>query len=304
MKFECHITILDENDKVLDVLNNHAATAVAELTDGERASTPLSNAQLKQAIAKGALWHTRGKQTIRIRRVKKNLHKNDQLHFYYNDEILSLNCPQATLVADHSDYSVWYKPYGMLCQGSKWSDHLTIDRFAQQNLQPERPCFIVHRLDRAASGLIIIAHSKTAARKFSLMFEKHQLEKIYQIIAHGDHSSHIQPEKVTLPIDDKPSTSFFTTLEYHPVSNLSLIEVSIESGRKHQIRKHAASIGLPVVGDRLHGKKASYDETLNLQLCAVLLRFTCPISHQEVKYTLEQSLRPNITLTASLLYTL
>ncbi len=51
-------------------------------------------------------------------------------------------------------------PYGMLSQGSKWSDHCTIARFAQQHLTPERPVFIVHRLDRAATGLILIAHSK------------------------------------------------------------------------------------------------------------------------------------------------
>lgn len=278
MKFELHIKISAEQQYILPTLSQHC---------------DLSNVQLKQAIAKGALWLTKGKHSRRLRRVKKPLILGDELHFYYNSEVLTQSCQPAQLIADHQDYSIWYKPYGMLSQGSKWSDHLTIARFAQQNLSSERAIFIVHRLDRAATGLIVVAHTKKAARALSAMFEHHQLEKHYHIIVHGDHRLHPQPETVTQPIDDKAAISHFLLLDYYQPLNLSLIEVVIESGRKHQIRKHAKSLNLPVVGDRLHGDESKhYAEELNLQLCAVKLSFICPLSGQAISHHLPKGLTP------------
>ena len=64
--------------------------------------------------------------------------------------------------------SIWYKPYGIYCQGSKWGDHHTIHRMAEQQLQ--RPCFIVHRLDRATTGLVIVAHKKKIAAALAALF--------------------------------------------------------------------------------------------------------------------------------------
>lgn len=264
-------------------IEGETSTALALLYNGlEHTDHALSKAQLKQAISKGALWLTRGKHTQRLRRIKKPLHQGDELHFYYNEAVLASEVTPATLISDEKDYSVWYKPYGMLSQGSKWSDHCTISRFAQQYFTPERAVFIVHRLDRAATGLILIAHSKKAARALSTMFEKrtsqdNTLEKHYQIIVHGDHSKNEQPQVITTDVDNKSARSTFTCLAYDETKDQSLINVKIDSGRKHQIRIHAASIGLPVVGDRLHGIADEY-ETQNLQLCAVSLSFICPLS--------------------------
>jgi tRNA pseudouridine32 synthase/23S rRNA pseudouridine746 synthase len=300
-KFEWHIKIDEQvNTTVIALLESYALEQ----------NISLSKAQLKQAITKGALWLTPAKnkkQTQRLRRVKKQLSVGDELHFYYNKEVLSAPVPQALLISDLIDYSVWYKPYGMLSQGSKWSDHCTIARFAQQNLPNERPAFIVHRLDRAATGLIIVAHSKTAARALSHMFEFHLLEKHYHIIVHGDHKTRPQPEVIDCDVDGKSARSTFTCLAYDDVTDRSLIKVKIDSGRKHQIRLHAASIGMPVVGDRLHGI-ADGNEQFNLQLCAVSLRFVCPLTtevtpvketrlaEQERFFELPETLKPQLSL--------
>jgi tRNA pseudouridine32 synthase/23S rRNA pseudouridine746 synthase len=280
-KFEWHILLTEKSITEKNVTEQEKCTAISVLesySHGQNIS--LSKAELKQAISKGALWLTPAKnkkQTQRLRRVKKQLLIGDELHFYFNKLLLSVPVPQALLIADLIDYSVWYKPYGMLSQGSKWSDHCTIARFAQQNLPNERPAFIVHRLDRAATGLIIIAHSKTAARALSHMFEFHQLEKYYHIIVHGNHNERPQPEVIDCNVDGKSARSTFICLSYDSESNRSLIKVKIDSGRKHQIRIHAASIGMPVVGDRLHGI-ADQNEQNDLQLCAVSLRFICPLT--------------------------
>jgi len=288
-KFEWHIKIEEQlSCTSISVLENYCHTK----------NISLSKAELKQAISKGALWLTPArnkKQTQRLRRVKKPLSLGDELHFYFNSEVLSTPIPQALLIKDLIDYSVWYKPYGMLSQGSKWSDHCTIARFAQQNLPDDRPAFIVHRLDRAATGLILIAHTKKAARALSSMFENrtienNSLEKFYQIIVHGNHSTRSQPEKITHDVDGKKAQSTFTCLAYDKEENQSLIKVKIDSGRKHQIRIHAANIGMPVVGDRLHGN-ANENEIKNLQLCAVSLSFTCPLSGDKQHFELEDEMK-------------
>ena len=119
------------------------------------------------------------------------------------------------------------------------------------------------------------------------------LEKVYQIVAHGNHSKNEQPQVITTNVDGKSARSTFRCLSYNKIKNQSLIEVKIDSGRKHQIRVHAASIGFPVVGDRLHGI-ADYNNSLNLQLCAVRLGFICPISQQQKSFKLPDELRPQL----------
>ena len=283
--FERHIKVDKAESNILTLLGD---------------SCDLSTAEIKSAIAKGALWIGRGKQVQRLRRVKKPLKVGEELHFYYNPKVLDQIVPEAKLVADLASYSVWYKPYGMLSQGSKWSDHTTITRWAQTHLTPERPVFIVHRLDRAATGLILVAHSKAAARGLSSMFEHHQLEKHYQIIVYGNHAERAQPDVITQDIDGKSAKSTFKCLEHAPSANLSLIDVKIDSGRKHQIRLHAASIGLPVVADRLHGDQSKqYADDMNLQLCAVSLDFTCPLTGEQKSFKLEKSLRPQLSKVAN-----
>ncbi|MEI6894791.1 MAG: RNA pseudouridine synthase [Colwellia sp.] len=296
-KFAWHIKVLDQEITPQKEQNTNKITAIALLTThAQQQKSQLSNADLKKAISKGALWLTtsrNSKQTQRLRRVKKQLAIGDELHFYYDSAVLSTTVPKALLIADLIDYSVWYKPYGMLSQGSKWGDHCTIARFAQQNLVNERPAFIVHRLDRAATGLILIAHSKKAAQALSLMFEQHQLEKHYHIVVHGDHRQRPQPDIIERYIDDKKARSTFTCLSYDEIKKYSLIQVKIDSGRKHQIRKHAASINMPVVGDRLHGI-ADENEPLDLQLCAVSLRFICPVTKHERFFELPETLKPQL----------
>lgn len=251
----------------------------------------LTTNQIKQAVDKGALWLTRGKYTQRLRRVKKLLQIGDIIHFNYDEQVLSQQVPDAKLLLDKKDYSIWYKPYGMWSQGSKWGDHCTIARVAEKTLQ--RNSFIIHRLDRAASGIIVVGHTKKATQAFGKLFEQHSLKKVYHIIVHGKYLGIKQDVK--LDIDDKSAHSVFSHLAYDPVTDQTLVEVEIKTGRKHQIRKHAALLGFPVFGDRLHGDtNKRYLESENLALCAVELSFTCPISGEFIDVLLPASLSPTL----------
>ena len=114
--------------------------------------------------------------------IKKQINTGETLHFYFDEKVLSQVSPEAKLIDDCGHYSVWFKPNGMLSQGSKWSDHCTITRWAQTHLPGDRACFLVHRLDRATSGIILVAHTKSATKAFGKLFERHDLTKCYQAI--------------------------------------------------------------------------------------------------------------------------
>ena len=110
-------------------------------------ATGFSRQRIKQIMQKGAVWVTLASggenNAQRLRRAKKVLHPGDTLHLYYDEKILSEEPPTPELIADEGTYSVWYKPYGLRSQGSKWSDHCTIARWAETHLEPQRPAFVV-----------------------------------------------------------------------------------------------------------------------------------------------------------------
>lgn len=247
---------------------------------------PVESSYYAQALAN--LQTTADKQFIqRLRRAKKALKAGDTLHFYYDESVLSAEPPEAELISDRGAYSVWNKPSGMLSQGSKWGDHCTMYRWAEKHLTPERPAFIVHRLDRAASGLILLAHKKATATALTKLFEKREVEKHYRVWVKGDFRQALAEGETILTIrdeiDEKSACSHIEFLEFDADKQQSLLDVNIETGRKHQIRKHLVGVGYPVIGDRLYGEG---EHTVDLQLTAAMLKFVCPVSGDVVEFTI------------------
>ncbi len=273
--FECHVSAL------------HAVKAIDLLA----AASGLSKQSIKQVMQKGAVWVTRSHSTRRLRRAGKVLNYKDELHLYYNKSVLDVAPEAAHLVADENNYSIWIKPRGMLCQGSKWGDHCTINRWVEQQIVPQRPAFIVHRLDRAACGLIIIAHTKSMASAIAKLFEERAIDKRYKAVVEGHFvSDNNQPMHIEDDIEGKSASSFVTLLKYDEVLDQSLLEVKINTGRKHQIRRHLAGIGFSIVGDRLYGdyNRHKDKEQMDLQLTAYYLSFQCPSSGEMKQYEIQR----------------
>ena len=243
----------------------------------------LSKGQLKAAMNKGAVWLTRGKNTQRLRRAKRELRAGDEIHFYYDPGVLAEAPAEPVLMADAGAYSVWDKPFGLRSQGSKWGDHCTVTRWAERHLLPERPAFVVHRLDRAANGLMLVAHTRAVAAALSGLFHDRKVEKRYRALVAGDFSGQPNPLRVDTPIGGKQAISEFAFVRHD--GGHSLIGVRIETGRKHQVRRHLAETGFPVVGDRLYGDGAK--DGVDLQLTACLIAFRCPVSGEPVEYRLD-----------------
>ncbi|MDT8283008.1 MAG: RNA pseudouridine synthase [Gammaproteobacteria bacterium] len=266
IRFEQQITIEDADLSALTHLSSH---------------TPLSNQQIKQAMHNGCVWLESPLGTSRLRRAKKILNTGDVIHIYYDENIHNNRPEAAILIADEGGYSIWNKPYGMYSQGTRWGDHFTIYRYAETHLKPQRPAFPVHRLDRAANGLIIIAHSKKMATAFLSLFKSRNIQKRYRATVESQFTDLELPLIMSNDIDNKPALSKIVTSENSGENSLVIIE--IETGRKHQIRKHLAEQGHPIVGDRLYGSARS---TENMKLQACYLKFVCPISNEIKEYSL------------------
>ena len=123
---------------------------------------------------------------------------------------------------------------------------------------------IVHRLDRLTSGVILVARTDAAHRNLAAQFSGRQVEKLYLALVHGRLKA--ERGRISSPIARDPVRRTRMTArlargrsaitDYKVVrryAGFSFLEVTIGTGRTHQIRVHMASFGHPVAGDRLYG---------------------------------------------------
>jgi tRNA pseudouridine32 synthase/23S rRNA pseudouridine746 synthase len=256
----------------IDFISQHSQTAVDALSE----ISGLPKQRIKDAMAKGACWWTHKGKQVRLRKAKREVRAGTRLQLFYDESVLARKPEGAELIEDRGRYSVWFKPHGMLAQGSQWGDHCSLLRWVEVELK--RDCYLIHRLDADAAGLMLIAHDSKAAGALSKCFSGRVITKHYKVGVTGCLDANVQ--LIDTPLEGKTAISRITTLSIDEATQTSLLHVSIETGRKHQIRQHLAGIGHSIVGDRLYGRPAA----IPLQLLACLLEFNCPITRQRVRF--------------------
>ncbi|SFR51037.1 tRNA pseudouridine32 synthase / 23S rRNA pseudouridine746 synthase [Marinobacter gudaonensis] len=257
----------------IDITLTEPGKAIDALSQAPKLPKELSKQKLKDAMTKGACWWTHKGKRLRLRRATKELKPGVRLELFYDESVLGRKPAEPVLIADFGRYTAWFKPHGVLAQGSQWGDHCSLLRMAEIRLN--KPCFLIHRLDADAAGLMLIAHDPKAAGALSKRFSERAMTKRYRARVSG--LLDIQDQSVDAPVEGKPALSRVSTLETHQNNQTSLLSVTIETGRKHQIRRHLAGLGHPIIGDRLYGRPAKQP----LQLLAVYLAFDCPLTRQK-----------------------
>lgn len=258
-------------------------------TGGQRAidvlaeHCPLPRQRIKDALTKGAVWLRRGGgREQRLRRATRVLQQGDQLSLYYDAEVLALVPPEPALLADEGDYSVWCKPAGMLAQGTRFGDHCALLHWSERAFDPPRTGFLVHRLDREAEGLMLIAHTRRAADALSQLWQSQQIHKQYAVTVTGQVGAPGERRRIDTALDGKTAITEFEVVDVDEAGGRSTLSVTLITGRKHQIRRHLAGIGHAVVGDYRYGRGGE-----PLALRAVALQFQCPLSRRARNYRID-----------------
>lgn len=165
-------------------------------------------------------------------------------------------------------------------------------------LEPEYGrLWIVHRLDRETSGVLVLARTAEAHRSLNTQFEQHQVRKVYHALVEGcpawQETTANLPLRVNVghrhrtavdPRRGKPAVTHLRVIENF--ADTTLVEALPKTGRTHQIRAHLSALGHPIVGDELYGARSSPS---GLHLHALSLEFTHPITGERLKFESENT---------------
>jgi RluA family pseudouridine synthase len=166
-----------------------------------------------------------------------------------NDRIAVVDdLPEIVVIGESDDWVAVDKPAGMPTQPARDREQRSLEELLRLRF---REIWLVHRLDTPTSGLVLFAKTHEAAARLSALFAAGQIRKTYLAILVGElHEEQI----VETPVQGRSARTTFRPQRSDGLTTLA--EVVIDTGRTHQIRIHAASIGHPVAGDRRYGSGA------------------------------------------------
>ena len=187
------------------------------------------------------------------------------------------------------------KPAGLLAVPGRGEDKQDC---LSARLQAQVPgALVVHRLDMATSGLMLMARSAAVQRTLSLAFEQRRIHKLYEAVVHGHLSADPECHEIDLPLGadwphrprqqgdhthGKPSRTRWRWLAHEgPHSRVQLEPLT---GRTHQLRVHMQAIGHAIVGDALYAADGGATES-RLLLHARELRLAHPVSAQALCFS-------------------
>lgn len=251
-----------------------------------------SRKSAKKSIEKGLVHINRSRAKTNYK-----LKEKDILEIFVDEQ---KNRPEINLKIDilfeDDFFSVVNKPSGIQVSGNTkrtlenaLSGNLTLST-EKDALEFPKP---IHRLDFQTTGIILIGKTARAVRLLNKMFEDRKVEKEYTAICIGEIP---ESGRIDKPIDGKNAITEFKRInqwESKKYKFLNLVELKIETGRRHQIRKHMFSLGFPVLGDPDYGFPRMMPKGRGMFLHASKISFEHPFTKEilEVKSDLPNKFR-------------
>lgn len=280
---------------------------IDENTDNTRLDVYLSD--LYEGVSRSKIQNAikSGKVLVntQIKKPSYVLKEGDNIEFENLIEEKSLNIEPEDIpleiVWEDENMAVVNKPSGMLTHPTPLETSGTlvnallykygVDGLSDLNGEFRRG--IVHRLDRNTSGLLMIAKNNKAHEYLANLIKNHDMTKKYHAVLKGDYPldedvinepigrHKTQPHKMTVTPDGKPSTTILKVLERF--KEATYVELTLVTGRTHQIRVHASFRHYPVFNDTLYGAGQGKIKTQEQVLQSFYLKFAKPFSAEIIE---------------------
>ncbi len=266
----------------------------------------------------GGMTRTSVKQLLGQRRVKVNnaiqtrhdtpLHKGDLITIESGRGNVELRHPKLRIIYEDDALIVVEKKNGLLTvpvnQNSSETTVFSILKEYVKKQSYRNTVHVVHRLDRETSGLLVFAKSFELQEYMRTYWRQLVTKRTYVALVEGKLAQ--KEGKITSWLTENPHTAMVSSspvdnggqlaitnykvlqelesgLE-NPESEISLVELNLETGRTNQIRVHMASVGHPVVGDRKYGHGNDSSPVDRLCLHARVLEFIHPMTEKKVRF--------------------
>jgi 23S rRNA pseudouridine1911/1915/1917 synthase len=205
--------------------------------------------------------------------------------------------PSLSIVYEDADLLVVHKPAGLLTSTVEKEKRPTLLARVRQYVaerEPRARVGLIHRLDRDASGLLIFSKNDSAYRSLKAQFFHHTVRREYLAVVHGVpnppagtiESFLVERTDGTVRSTRQIGKGQRAVTGYETIKierGLSLLRVTLETGRKHQIRAHLREKNLPIVGDQVYGREN--DPAPRLMLAAIKLSIVHPRTGNELTWT-------------------
>lgn len=225
------------------------------------------------------------------------LQPSDSVKVNFTHEFKVFNNRRLKIVYEDNDIIVVEKGYGLLSMGNDKKPDNTAYSILRDYVKwtnPLNKIFIVHRLDRDTSGLMMFAKSMEAKEKMQHNWNNMVLNRVYVAVVEGEpeekegtvKSYLVENSRYEVYSTDDPKKGQLAVTRYRTIQTngkYSLLELELDTGRKNQIRVHMHDLGHPISGDTKYGAEKS--PLHRLALHAKTLRFIHPITRQIMDFS-------------------
>lgn len=242
-------------------------------------------------LSKNTIYKALRKKDIRIndKKISDNeiVYLDDTITIYIVDEQLLGSNKKIDILYEDDNVIAINKEAGISVTANEINE-TTLTTLVKQHCPTAEPC---HRLDRNTSGIVLFSKNNETLEILLQKFKKHEIEKRYKAMVYGIpnpkeaklHAYLFKDSKDSIVyISDIPKTNYqeiitnYKVIETNKEKNYSILDISIETGRTHQIRAHLAHIGHFIIGDSKYGNnKINKAFKKNMQcLTAYKIKFT------------------------------